>query len=127
MTREQGFLGDLILRPWTPEVRHGFQAVGLFVGKGANAIEVAVARAVRAPTRTALLDSWKARRAGRATPVLLVVLHPGGADLCGASGEEPPVYPKVNDGQVERLCREVLDLPDHHAARRFLAQALPSV
>ena len=36
-----------------------FQPVGLFVGKGANAIEVAVARSGQAPTRTALLESWK--------------------------------------------------------------------
>lgn len=86
-----------------------------------------MARTGAAPNRTALLDCWKARRAGRAAPVLLVVLHPGGAGLCGASGEEPPVYPRVDDGQVERLCREVLDQPDRHAALRFLAQALPSL
>ena len=76
---------------------------------------------------TALLASWKARRGGRAAPVLLVVLHPGGAALCGVSGEEPPIYPKVDAGQVERLCREALDQPDRHAALRFLSQALPSL
>ena len=59
--------------------------------------------------------------------MLLVVLHPGGAGLCGASGEEPPVYPEVDGGQVERLCREVLGQPDRHAALRFLLQALPSL
>jgi hypothetical protein len=79
MTGEQDFLADVMPRQWTPEARHGFQAAGLFVGKGANAIEVAVARSGAAPNRTALLDCWKARRAGRAAPVLLVVLHPGGA------------------------------------------------
>ena len=31
-------------RPWTPDASHGFRPIGLFVGKGANAIEVAVAR-----------------------------------------------------------------------------------
>ena len=127
MTDEDGFLSDLMSRPWSPDAKHGFRPAGLFVGKGASAIEVAVARSSGAPTRTALLESWKVRRGGRAAPVLLVVLHPGGAALCGASGEAPPVYPKIDPGQVERLCREVLDQPDRHAALRFLSQALPSL
>ena len=74
-----------------------------------------------------LLAAWRERRAGRAAPVLLVVLHAKGASLCGATGEEPPVYPHVDAGQVERVCGEVLDQPDRHAALRFLAQALPSL
>ena len=127
MTNQADFLADQMPRPWAPEARQGFQPIGLFVGKGANAIEVVVARSSQAPTRTALLESWKARRAGRAAPVLLVVLHPGGAGLCGASGEQPPVYPSVDEGQVERLCQEVLDQADRHVALRFLAQALPSL
>ena len=67
-------------------------------------------------------DGLVARR-----PVLLVVLYPEGAGLCGASGEEPPVYPQVDRGQMERLCREALDQPDRHTALRFLALALPSL
>jgi hypothetical protein len=127
MTDNPGFLPDLMSRPWSLEAKHGFRATGLFIGKGPNAIEVAVAHSSGNPIRTALLGSWKARRGGRAAPVLLVVLHPGGAALCGASGEEPPVYPNIDAGQVERLCREVLDQPDRHAALRFLSQALPSL
>ncbi len=50
-----------------------------------SASEVAVARSAGIPTRAALLESWKGRKAGRAAPVLLVVLHPEGAALCGAS------------------------------------------
>ena len=121
------FLSDLQPRPWTPGAGPGFQAAGLFVGNGASALEVAVARSAGSPTRAALLDSWKSRRDGRAAPVLLVVLYPGGAALCGASGEAPPVYPKIDAGQLERLCREALGQPDRHAALRFLAQALPSL
>ena len=127
MTGDVGFLSDLMSRPWSPDARHGLRPVSLFVGRGANAIEVAVARASGAPTRTALLESWKARRGGRAAPVLLIVLYSGGTALCGASGEEPPVYPEIDSGRVERLCREALDQPDRHAALRFLAQALPSL
>ena len=127
MLGEQGFLSDLMPRSWTPAAAHRLNPVGLFIGHGTSAIEVAVARSTTQPSRTALLDSWKARRAGRAAPVLLVVLHQGGAGLCGPSGEEPPVYLKTPAGQVERLCREAIQQPDRHAALRFLTQALPSL
>ena len=127
MRADAEFLADLVARQWSPDAGHGFQSVGLFLGNGAHAVEVVVARFGSAPPRTTLLATWKHRRAGRAAPVLLVVLHPEGAALCGASGEEPPVYPRADAGQVERLCREVLDQPDRHSALRFLAQALPSL
>ena len=127
MTNKPTFLGDHIARPWTPLAKYRFDAVGLFVGKGAHAIEIAAARSARPPTRVSLLEAWKARRSGRAAPVLLVVLHPEGAAMCGTTGEEPPVYPSVDEGQVERLARELLDQPDRHAALRFLAEALPSL
>ena len=55
------------------------------------------------------------------------MLHPGSAGLCGAAGEKPPAYPALDAGQVERLCREVLDQPDRNAALRFLKHALPSL
>ena len=74
-----------------------------------------------------LLSAWRARRGGRASPVLLVVRHAGGAALCGATGVTPPVYINLDVDQVERLCREALLQPDRHAALRFLAQALPSL
>ena len=121
------FLADLMARPWAPDTRHRLQPAGLFLGNGAHAIEIAVAQCGTVPTRTALLETWKHRRAGRAAPVLIVVLHTEGAALCGASGEEPPVYPRADVGQVERLCREVLGQPDRHSALRFLAQVLPSL
>ena len=122
-----GFLVGLAPRPWSPLAKHGFGAVGLFVGAGANAIEVAVARASAPPRRMTLLETWKDRRGGRAAPVLLVVLHPDGAALCGASGEEPPVHTGMDAASVERVCREALRQPDRHAALRFLSQALPSL
>ena len=122
-----GFLSDLLSRPWSTDGNSGLQSVGLFVGKGSNAIEVAVAQTTRAPARTTLIANWKARKGRRAAPVLLVVLRSGKAALCGASGETPPVYTDMDVGQVERLCREVLAQPDRHAALRLLSQALPSL
>ena len=86
-----------------------------------------MAHAPSVPSRAALLDSWRNRRGKRAAPVLIVVLSPQGAALCGASGEEPPVYTDMDAGLVERLCREALDQSDRHAALRFLSQALPSL
>ena len=127
MTKGSGFLADLAPRPWSPPAGRGFAAAGLFLGAGANALEVAVARASEPPRRTALLEAWKARRGRRPAPVLLVVLHPGGAALCGAAGEAPPVHTGMEAGRVERLCREALGQPDRHAALRFLSQALPSL
>ena len=86
MDREN-FLSDLHRRQWKPEARHGFRPMGLFVGKGSNAIEVAVARSDGVPNRKVLLDCWKAHRAGRAAPVLVVALasSPGG----GGGGGQP--------------------------------------
>ena len=127
MQEEPGLLADRVARPWKLSAKYELRTTKLFVGNGPHAVEVAFAVSRKAPVRTALLGAWRERRAGRATPVLLVVLHPGGAALCGASGEAPPVYPQVDVGQVERLCKEVLDQPDRHAALRFLAQALPSL
>ena len=121
------FLPDRLARAWQPRAGPGWEADGLYIGQGNPGIEVAVARSRRTPRRAELLAAWKARRGGRAAPVLLIVLYPDGAALCGASGEEPPVYPEADAGQVERLCAEALDQPDRHAALRFLAQALPSL
>ena len=123
----RAFLADLVSIPWSIDAKHGFRAAALFIGKGANALEVAVADSAHRPNRTSLLDCWRSRRGKRAAPVLAVVLHEGGAALCGASGEEPPVYTDMDAGLVERLCREALAQPDRHAALRFLSQALPSL
>ena len=127
MAEDLEFLADKLVRPWTQDLGHGIRPVGLYVGKGDHAVEVVVAKSASIPTRAVLLECWKARRAGRAAPVLLIVLYPNGAGLCGASGSEPPVHQGMNIGQVERLCREMLDYPDRHAALHFFSQVLPSL
>ncbi len=122
-----GFLADQLSRPWSLDPKYAVQAIDLFVGKGSNGLEVAVAHAARLPNRTSLVEIWKARKAGRAAPLLLVVLCSGKASLVGATGETPPVYIEMDTGRVERLCREVLSQPDRHSALHFLSQALPSL
>ena len=59
--------------------------------------------------------------------MLLVVQHPNGWDLCGATGDAPPVFARLDHDRVERLCAEALNQPDRHAALRFLNQATPSL
>ncbi len=79
------------------------------------------------PTAVALQAAWRARRGGRASPLLLVALNGDEAALCGPAGEYPPVRFGLSLGQAERLCHAALDQPDRHAALAFLAQALSSL
>ena len=129
MSNEVEFLSDILSRPWSPDGKSGLKPVGLFIGQGTNALEVAVAQTSDsdAMTRSVLVEIWKARKGRRAVPLLLVVLHPDSASITGATGEIPPVYEDMDMGQVERLCREALAQPDRHAALRLLSQALPSL
>ena len=127
MSDEVEFLSDILSRPWSPDGKSGLKPVGLFIGQGTNALEVAVTQAAQAPARSVLVETWKARKGRRAAPLLLVVLQADSASITGATGEVPPVYTDMDIGQVERLCREALDQPDRHAALRLLSQALPSL
>ena len=127
MNADQDFLPDLMKRPWTPRNGHALRPAGLYIGEGVSGIEVAVADAPTIPASGIVGEIWKHRRAGRAAPVLLVLLGPDETVLCGPTGEQPPVYRKIDRGQAERMCREALAQPDRHAALRYLAQALPSL
>ena len=124
---QRAFLSTLSPKPLNTVLRHGLEPVGLYVGKGSNAMEVAVAKGDAQPNRAMLLDFMKARRDRRSTPVLAVVLHPGGVSFCGATGDNPSVHMNVDEGQLERLCLDVLDQPDRHAALRFLGPAQSSL
>ena len=121
------FLPEITPRPWSPDPRFGFRPIGLFLGGGDHGLEVVAARASAAPSRSAMAAAHQARRAGRAAPVLLAVLHPKGAALCGPAGEKPAVWVDLEAARVERLCGEALAQPDRHSALRFLSQALPSL
>ncbi len=121
------FLESRDLRPLTLADPHGLKPVGLAIGNGANALEVAVADAGAAPSLTTLRNVWRARLGGRATPLLLVVLYDGKAALCGPGGEQPPAYVDLHPGAVERICSTALDEPDRHAALRFLRSVIPQL
>ena len=121
------FLSDVMARPWALDDKFGIQPKSLFVGNGANAVEVAVAQSLARPSQAVLFGGWNARKGRRVAPLLLVVLHPEGASVCGAAGPIPPVYKVEDVAQVEGICRQALDQPDRHAALRVLSYSLPSL
>jgi hypothetical protein len=106
---------------------HGLEIQGLILGQGAQPLEVLLAHSSHRPSAADLKNIWKARHGGRAAPVLFVVLYAEKAVLCGPSGDPPPVFADLNPSRVERICCAALELPDRHAALRFLHQALPEV
>ena len=120
------FLADLIERPWAPVPSSQLCAVGLFIGRGTLAMEVAAAFAMKNLSNGEIKKIWKARKGGRGSPLLLVIIHSETACLCGASGDDPSIYRNMDLGLVERLCRELLNQPDRHSALRLLAQTLSS-
>jgi hypothetical protein len=120
-------LSDRELRPLNLAEAHGVRPVGLALGNGPNALEVAITESTSAPTVTTLRAVWKARLGGRATPLLLVVLYDSKAALCGPSGDHPPAFIGLDASKVERICKAALDEPDRHAALRFLHSSIPEV
>ena len=105
-----------------------FSLLGIAYGQGTRLqLEVLYSEHDRTPSPTQLRSAWKARQAGRGVPLLVVVLHAGKADVCGASGEDPTVYPNLDAGQVERICQEALEQPSRQAALRALRDSLGSL
>jgi hypothetical protein len=119
------FLQDIQPRPLVLADAKGLEPVGLFLGNGPSALEVAVLRAAGGITISTIRAVWSARLAGRATPLLVVVLTGERAALCGPSGDAPPAFLELEVGRVERICRTALAEPDRHAALRFLATVIP--
>jgi len=104
-----------------------FATPGLAIGNGPSALEVLVATSATEPRLPVVRSAWKTRNAGRAAPLMLVILHGDRATICGPAGDDPPAYPNVDIGQAERICREALEQPDRHAALRCLRDSLPSL
>jgi hypothetical protein len=114
-------------RPFTLADAGDLKPAALYLGKGPNAVEVAVFETGTRPTVGALRAAWKARLGGRATPLVVVALYDSKAALCGPAGEQPPAYPDIELGRAERICSTALEEPDRHAALRFLTSALPEL
>ena len=101
---------------------------GLFAQDVPSGLEVVLVETARRPNAPMMRRAWSKRRAGRASPVLLVAFYPssdgGRVSLCGPSGEQPVVRHDLDVSQVERLAVVALGEPTHHAATRFLLAAL---
>ena len=125
--RTDVFLSDMPSQPWVKEPTDGFHPVKYHVGKGALAVEVAVAGTNLVPKRGVVLREWKAYLSGRSTPVLLVTICSRSVCLCGFDGDQPTVRNDLDMKQVEWICREALSLKSKHVACRFLTEVCPSL
>ena len=105
--------------------------MGVFVQDTPSGLEVTLIRASGKPRAAELRDGWSKRRAGRASPVLLVAFYPTAegqrVSLCGPVGEPPVVHHDLEVSQAERLAEVALSEPNHHAATRFLLAAMPEL
>jgi len=119
------FLTDLPSRPLNVADTKGARPLALFLGNVPSALEVAVLEYRTQPTVANLRAIWRSRLAGRATPLLVVVLHERSAALCGPTGDPPPAFASLQAERVERICRAALTEPDRNAALRFLASVIP--
>jgi len=127
------FLSDLELRALPPAYSSEieFDPIGITFGEGPNPLEVVVVQADRRPSGGRLQTAWTKRSDGRASPILVVALHPDQANvsICGpiapAQTNKLPVYPPMAADKAERICRSALKRPDRHAALGFLQDTLP--
>ena len=105
----------------------GLKPICLFLGEGSQPLEIASFSSSKKPTNAKAQEAFRKRRARRAAAVLIVVTHPEGVNICGTSGEQPPIYHLKDQNQVERLCVSSLMKPNRNAAIRFLSESIPSL
>lgn len=123
------FLDDIGLRPLSFNRQVNFEPIGLALGEGAYALEIAVVRSHVRPSTTDMRAAWNVRLNSRPVPLLLVALYDNEtkAAVCGPSGQNPPVYHDLEPTQVERLCLTALQEPDRHSVYSLLHNLLPEV
>ena len=127
MSAAQKFLPDFQSRP-LPALISGLKSEKLFLGRGRDSLEVAVLTSNNKPKTVTVKDAQKKRKNHRASPVLLTVIHGDNqASLCGASGDNPPVYKNIQLELVEKFCRTALKQPDRHRALKFCSRFLSSI
>ena len=127
MSAAEKFLHDFQSRPLSTLVS-GLKSKKLVLGKGHQPLEVAILTSNNEPRIATVKDAQKKRKNHRASPVLLTVIHSENqASLCGVSGDNPPVYKRVQLELVEKFCRTALKQPDRHRALKFCSRFLSSI
>ena len=119
--RTDEFLIDREPRSWSAP--GGFPATltpqRMFTQDAPNGLEVVLARASRRPTAADLRKAWDKRKAGRASPVLLIVSYPTlegrRVSVYGPVGDQPARH-DLEVSQAERMADVALGEPSHHAA-----------
>ncbi len=126
------FLLDREPRQWAapPGFPTSLKPQGIFIQDAPSGLEVAFATASHRPSPADIRRAWDKRQAGRATPVLMVVLYPAAdgpqAALCGPTDKQF-VHHDLDLSQAERLADHALSEPTHQTATRFLLANLPEV
>jgi len=125
--KANGFLEGFPVRPVKLAGAEPRETGDLYLGQGPGALEILLVRRADKPTTGWLRDLWRRRQGNRAVPLLVVAVYADRAALCGATGEDPPVYTDVDLSVVERVCATALRQPSRHAALRFLYAVLPHI
>ena len=104
--------------------------MGVYLGRNNPALEVIVFSAAKRPIVSEVTRIWLDRRRQRAVPVLLLVTYPSPigdalATLCGPVGAVPWVQQDVELSLAQRMAENALSEPNHHAATRYLTNAIP--
>ena len=116
----------LIIAGFAPECR-------VYLGRGSRRLEVVEVECDRIPIAGDVRALWVKRWNRRAEPVLLIVKYPAGlgggikASVCGPGGPNPIAIWGLDLSLAAQIADAGLDEPTHHAAMRFLAQALEQV
>lgn len=102
----------------------------VFLGNGADALEVLLAQAPSKPTKAAVEHLWKARWNRRAAPVLLVAAYPSAGGLKASVyglGEGAAFLPEVDLEVAEAIARLGLNSEDSILAARAIQERLSSL
>ena len=104
-----------------------FSITGIAYGNGNFPLEVIYSNHNLIPSPSQLRSAWRSRQEGRGIPLLVIVIHNDKAFVCGPTGEDPPVYVKLDTTQIESVCKEALEQPSRQAALGSLRDSLGSL
>ena len=115
---------------WSVQGASGVIPDLVFLGNGADALEVLLAQAPAKPTKAAVEHLWRARWNRRAAPVLLVAAYPGAGGIKASVyglGEDAAFVPEVDLEVAEAIARLGLTYGDSIQATRAVQERLTSL